>query len=472
MMPDTRIYRAGRKEAYTPIIVNALICSAVVLLLFYATCFLDLAYSFIIKGVPFYDIWQAFYEKPIPLSDLAVAFLFLWLICVVLTIWRSWLRRQKVHAFDNEQYSKDHLTRMIQKRYQKRFWVSFALFSAIIMVLIVAFFLVKDSRIWYANDPFFSVLNTMKNLFPYAIICVWVGGAAILLFNQWRQSASDIIGLLDSIAQMQAGKEGDVIEVPENLVELKPVLQGMFDKSCEDRKVAHVAEQRKNDLIIYLAHDLKTPLTSVVGYLSLLNDSDSLSDEQRADYARIAREKALRLEDLIDEFFEISRFSLYEVELDKSAFSLNLLLMQLADEFFPLLDEQGKSIAIDAVEGIEIYGDAGRLARVFNNILRNALAYSSPESIIEIRAAISGGSVVVSVANQGETIPQHQLDQVFEKFFRLDEARATDSGGAGLGLAIAREIVVRHNGTITATSENGRTVFTVTLPYIPPSHAG
>ena len=133
----------------------------------------------------------------------------------------------------------------------------------------------------------------------------------------------------------------------------------------------------------------------------------------------------------------------------------------------------------EAGRPIQVYADAGKLARVFNNILKNAIAYSYPgtEIAIEVREAkqreaekaqagtgAGEGKVTVAISNHGKTIPGQRLEAIFEKFFRLDESRATDSGGAGLGLAIAREIVTLHGGTITAQSENEVTVFTVELP--------
>lgn len=402
----------------------------------------------------------------LPSESFIALFLFPWLIGLVLIAWYTWLHREEPDGVLPAGLSKEQLRKSIQKRYRGKFWISFGLLTAAVALAIVAFIVLKDSRIWYGDDPFFSFLATLKNMFPYVIVAAWLGGTIILLFSQWRQSASDIVALVDSIEQMQTGTEGSRIEVPGNLPELGPVLQDMFDESCKDKRVAREAEQRKNDLILYLAHDLKTPLTSVIGYLNLLNDSRELTDAQKEEFARIAWEKSLRLEDLIEQFFEISRFSLYDIELERSAFSLNLLLMQLVDEFYPLLQEQGREVALEIDGTIEITGDAGRLARVFNNLFRNAIAYSHPGSTIYIRAYCRGNEACISFINSGDDISEQQLGQIFEKFFRLDEARATESGGAGLGLAIAREIVTKHGGMIQATSSGGETVFTVVLPRV------
>nr|WP_246517623.1 vancomycin resistance histidine kinase VanS [Clostridium aciditolerans] len=227
---------------------------------------------------------------------------------------------------------------------------------------------------------------------------------------------------------------------------------------------AQQAEQRKNDLVMYLAHDIKTPLTSVIGYLSLLDEAPDMPTEQKVKYVRITLEKAYRLENLINEFFEITRYNFQTMTLERETIDLYYMLIQMTDEFYPLLEPHGKQAVIHADENMTIYGDPAKLARVFNNILKNAVAYSNDNSIIDISAEVQQNNVVISFRNTGKTIPKEKLSYIFEKFFRLDEARTTNTGGAGLGLAIAKEIVTLHGGTISAESSNGITVFTVTLP--------
>lgn len=222
--------------------------------------------------------------------------------------------------------------------------------------------------------------------------------------------------------------------------------------------------QRKNDLITYLAHDLKTPLTSVIGYLNLMQEAPDMPAEQRAKYTAITLEKAERLEKLINEFFEITRYNLQQITLEKRKIDLYYMLVQMADEFYPMLQPKGNTIILHADENIYLWGDSEKLARVFNNILKNAVAYSDPDSVIEIFVSVTQGWVTLIFENSGETIPAEKLNQIFDKFFRLDEARNSDTGGAGLGLAIAKEIVLLHGGQITAESKARKTRFLVTLP--------
>ena len=222
--------------------------------------------------------------------------------------------------------------------------------------------------------------------------------------------------------------------------------------------------RRKDDLVTYLAHDLKTPLASVVGYLSLLQEAPDLPEEQRVRFTGVAVEKAHRLDALIEEFFDITRFDFHDIVLTRGYIDLGLMLAQVADEFYPALTEQHKQVEVEAPSGLTVLMDGDKMARVFNNVMKNALAYSYENSTIRISAERTGDSVVVRFTNQGDPIPEAKLKVIFDKFYRLDAARATNHGGAGLGLAIAREIVSAHDGTIACNSTPERTVFTITLP--------
>ncbi len=222
--------------------------------------------------------------------------------------------------------------------------------------------------------------------------------------------------------------------------------------------------RRKDDLVTYLAHDLKTPLASVVGYLSLLEEAPDLPVEQRARFTGIALDKAHRLDALIEEFFDITRFDFHDIVLTRGYVDLALMLAQVADEFYPILTEQGKRVEVAAEPGLTVLIDGDKMARVFNNVMKNAVAYSYEGSTIKVDARRAGKVVRVRFENQGDPIPAPKLQVIFEKFYRLDAARATNRGGAGLGLAIAKEIVGAHGGSIACESTPEHTVFTIELP--------
>lgn len=262
-----------------------------------------------------------------------------------------------------------------------------------------------------------------------------------------------------------------LIEHPENVANLDGTfleVEGAINRvRNRERQVADALRdeaRRKDDLVTYLAHDLKTPLASVVGYLSLLEEAPDLPQDLRARFTGIALDKAHRLDSLIEEFFDITRFDFHDIVLTRGYVDLSLLLAQVADEFYPILTDQGKQVEVDSPASLIVLIDGDKMARVFNNVMKNAIAYSYEGSTIRIFAEQTSDSVVVRFENQGDPIPAPKLGMIFEKFYRLDAARATNRGGAGLGLAIAKEIVSAHGGTISCASTPEATVFTIELP--------
>jgi two-component system sensor histidine kinase VanS len=275
------------------------------------------------------------------------------------------------------------------------------------------------------------------------------------------------VGYIEDIAAASAElvrQDEEDIRLPAELREIEDRMNQIKKTALRNEREAREAEQRKNDLVVNIAHDIRTPLSSVIGYLSLLDEASDMPAEQRRKYTGITLEKAYRLEQLINEFFEITRYNLQQIRLEKEPIDLYYMLVQMIDEFYPILSGNGNKAVLRADENLSVCGDAVKLARVFNNILKNAAAYSDPGTEIAIVAEEQGNQVTVSFANRGITIPPEKLEALFEKFFRLDEARTSNTGGSGLGLSIAREIISLHGGTIEAKSENRQTVFTVLLP--------
>ena len=250
--------------------------------------------------------------------------------------------------------------------------------------------------------------------------------------------------------------------------ELLPIERKMnLAKHAIDRQKSDVllAEQKKNDLVMYLAHDLKTPLASAISYLSLMRDEKQLSEELREKYLSIALAKSERLEDLINEFLEIARYSLSTISLQYGEINLTRLLEQLVYEFQPVLEQKSLTCRLIAADDILLHCDGDKMQRVFDNLLRNAVNYSYDGTEITIEVENAGDSVTLRFSNHGGTIPQEKLERIFEQFYRLDTGRG--SSGSGLGLAIAKQIVTLHKGTISATSKDGLTAFTVVLPVSP-----
>jgi len=311
-----------------------------------------------------------------------------------------------------------------------------------------------------AYDLYSQIFRNYEDWFIFLFIA-FVFFVLLRLYLGWFTGYFEEI---DSRMDVLTGKKDGEISLSQELYPIErkmTLLQYRMEKQKNDMRVS---EQRKNDLIMYLAHDLKTPLASVIGYLNLLRDEGEISEELREKYLSISLGKAEHLEELIDEFFEIARYNLSNITLQYDKINFSRLLEQLTYEFEPMLREKDLTITLDAGEDIMLNCDADKLQRVFDNLLRNAVLYSFRGTEIVVTAKIQKYALIVKVENHGDTIPEEKLERLFEQFYRLDAARSTDSGCAGLGLAIAKQIVELHNGTITAKSGNEIIAFTVTLP--------
>ena len=351
---------------------------------------------------------------------------------------------------------------------------SAAALSAISIVLLV-YYLVWQERIGDWIVRFLSYMGLDKNeafwfyhsnfrqnksaFFAVAIVLIFL--VLLRLLFMW------FTRYLESINQGIDKLLADDNEPLKLLPEMEPMemkLNSVKRTLWQRKQDSLLAEQRKNELVMYLAHDIRTPLTSVIGYLNLLEEAQGMPPEQQAKYLRITLDKANRLERMVNEFFEITRYNSQQISLSETSIDLYYMLVQIIDEHSPALSAHGNTVVQDADEELHLLGDSEKLARVFNNLLKNAVAYSYPDTEILISAKKVEGIAVISFENRGKTIPAPQLKNIFQKFCRLDDARESYTGGTGLGLAIAREIVLLHGGTIEASSFEERIIFTVRLP--------
>ena len=288
--------------------------------------------------------------------------------------------------------------------------------------------------------------------------------SCLIYYGSAKKKSRQIMNRISNAMRQVLISDQTLPVLPRGYDEFKLQLMQLKEMEQHSRQLAQAEMQRKNDLITYLAHDLKTPLASVIGYLCLLNEAPDMPETQKEKYTGITLQKAYRLEELINEFFDITRFNLQSLVLNKSKIDLSLMLRQMADEFYPMLIPKGRKAVVHVPENLILTGDADKLARVFNNILKNAIAYSYENSVIDISAMQQDRNVVITFTDHGEPVPAQKLSTIFEKFYRLDSSRSSNTGGAGLGLAIAKEIITAHDGTITVESNAERTVFTVKIP--------
>lgn len=355
-------------------------------------------------------------------------------------------------------YRRSHITRRIILQY----FITMAAFIAVLIIGVLVCQWVCESRIWYENDITYERLKFIKdNIIAISCIIIIIGGTIIT--NIFIVRLLKYIDEIVAAAKQLTSPAEQEISLRGTLFEIEQELNLSRERALRNSELAKEAEKRKNDLIMYLAHDLKTPLTAVVGYLTLLRDEPELSPGLKAKYTGIALEKALKLEELINEFFEITRFNLTNITLDLHRINLSRMLEQICDEFTPILAQKGLIWETEIPKNIQLLCDPDKLERVFDNLIRNSINYSYENTPIWLKLQQDGGYVIIVVENRGKAIPKEKLNRIFEQFYRLDSSRNSETGGTGLGLAIAKEIVKLHNGDIRAESEGERIRFIVRL---------
>lgn len=359
----------------------------------------------------------------------------------------------------NERDYKKSITLSILRKFILSLGGFFLAFFAIFLV----FKNILSSFIWYGDEPLYGLLKVIEENIIGIFILLLLVGFFILLAYYWNKTLGYLKMIMSAMENVY-NDETYLVKLPPELREIENRINEIKINIQKNKYAAKEAERRKNDLIIYLAHDLKTPLTSVIGYLTLLKDEKEISSKLREKYTDISLEKAQRLEDLINEFFEITRFNLTDIKLEKTKVNLTMMLEQLLFEFKPMLKEKNLEYSLNLEKGIMFSCDPDKMQRVFDNLLKNAVNYSFENSNINITLKKNNDKINIDFVNNGHTIPKEKLDCMFEQFYRLDSSRRTNSGGAGLGLAIAKEITKLHKGTISAESKDDTISFHITLP--------
>lgn len=345
-------------------------------------------------------------------------------------------------------------------------WLISFLALSIVYFIFVYFGVAIFKRIYYEhilNQISRDLETFISEYYVLFFAAIYVILVIILTLHFMLKAAGYVEKSYKAVSNLTAEKR-ESIHYPKMMDGFKMKVLEVENELLFKERAAREAEQKKNDLIVYLAHDLKTPLTSIIGYLTLLQESPDLPAQHRAKYTGITLDKAYRLEQLINEFFDITRFNLQSVVLEHNRVDLSMLLNQIVEEFYPVFAQKNITVKTSIAPNITLIADADKLARVFDNLLRNAVNYSYSDTQLRLFAKADEQYAYICVRNTGDEIPREKLDLIFEKFFRTDSARGTQNGGAGLGLAIAKEIVELHHGTISANSNREFTDFIVTLP--------
>jgi len=304
-----------------------------------------------------------------------------------------------------------------------------------------------------------------------AVIGVMIGPALSTFFdNLYRQTNSEFwfntFYMLSTNRVIFVTVGCIIIFVPALGWIIQPFLKIYTDINEElkrSQNVAKEAEQRKDDLVVYLAHDIRTPLTSVLGYLELLHENKDLPEVQREKYTDTALRKAKRMQSLVEELFEITRYSITQLELEKTEVNLSMMLTQLVEEVRPVFEQRNIETEVSLDEIPLSFIDSEKMARSLENVLYNAAFYTPPGGKITVSLDKTDEKTRIRFSNTGSEIPPEKLARIFEKFYRGEEARQSETGGSGLGLAIAKNIIQAHGGAITAESKDKITTFTILI---------
>ncbi len=305
---------------------------------------------------------------------------------------------------------------------------------------------------------FFQIFVTILVLLVIALVVFWR-----LYRRKRRFELNHIIEGLVYISQgnyeyrIQGVYSDDMKEVVNNI-------HMMVDHTVETLEEERRMEESKDELISNVSHDLRTPLTSILGYLALIETNQFKSEEEARKYVSIAYQKALQMQSLVNDLFEYSQVSQSSNAISMVNFDLVQLMEQLVAEFEWQASQAEMAIEFECQqESIIMKADPEKLVRVFTNIIANALKYGSDGNLIKIEMAARSPQVYIRISNNGEPIPQRSLGHIFERFYQ-DEKSRTDQKGSGLGLAISKSIVDQHGGHISAYVTEGWTHFVISLP--------
>lgn len=304
------------------------------------------------------------------------------------------------------------------------------------------------------------VLYVLLGIVFFSVSFLWMQRRTIHTLSQLSQ-AVERIAEGDLEHELEPLGEDELGRVAESINRMQREIKQLMEAE-------RASEKSKNELITNVAHDLRTPLTSIRGYLDILNKSSGqLSAEQRQKYLAIVDKKTRRLQELLESLFDFTKLSYGHLSMKLGELDIVRLLGQLLEENYPNFAKQGLSYEFTTTaDQLVLRADGNLLARLFENLLSNAIKYGAEgkKVIVRLRTQSRQDCVEVDVINYGHVIPEQELPLIFEKFYRLERSRSLQTGGTGLGLAIVKDIAEMHGGSVQVRSDYNGTVFTVTLP--------
>lgn len=315
--------------------------------------------------------------------------------------------------------------------------------------------------------------NFQENFFlGYTLVFLALGLAFVFWRIYRRYRSVQLQNILRDLRYVSEGHYEYTI-ADTHLSSMQPIVDSinrLVDNAVEAMDEERRIEQSKDELIANMSHDIRTPLTSIIGYLGLLSGGMYDSQEQHDHYVQIAYTKAQQMQRMVNDLFEYTTVSHYDASLSVSNVSLVRLLEQLLVEFEMEAAEAGRELELVAPpdDDVTIPVDPEQLVRAFMNLITNAFKYGGKGKFVRVTVAPAGKMVRITVANDGNKIPPKELNQLFQRFYRGDKARSEPATGSGLGLAITESIVYLHQGKLWAESDDVSTRFIMELPKAGP----
>ncbi|WP_155287335.1 sensor histidine kinase [Lacticaseibacillus zhaodongensis] len=312
----------------------------------------------------------------------------------------------------------------------------------------------NSSHLWSWQHLFIFLM-----IFADAIVVYW------RLIRRYRQmQMRHVISELHYIAEGHLNHRIQLAVNPD-LQRVVTSINALVDSTVRSMEEERKIESSKDELITNVSHDIRTPLTSIIGYLGLIEDNQASSEADARKYVHTAFLKAKQMKVLVEDLFEYTKVRSTTTKLTTDKFDMAAMLEQLAASFELEGQKQGLEFEVQANPNpLMMEADTEKLGRVFNNLIVNAFKYGHGAKHIYLTAKQEGDEVEVRVANDGEQIPNQSLSQLFDRFYRVEESRSKATGGSGLGLAIAQSIVRLHGGYIYAESTPELTSFVMHLP--------
>ena len=305
----------------------------------------------------------------------------------------------------------------VSKQFIRKYLTQIVIYTVGISAVAAISYLICRRRVWYGNETWYSLLHFVNENLVSTFLFTLLFGCVVISCIHFRRIAKMLEMVTQAVDDLYANRI-NFVRLPAELHEVEKTLNQIINQVQESSRIAKEAEQRKNDMVVYMAHDLKTPLTSVIGCMTL----------------------------------------------NYSVVNMQVMLEQILYEFKPLFLRKEMTYELELAPSLMVSCDVEKMERVFDNLIKNAINYSYEKSVLYLSLQANGeNGMKVVVKNKGKTIPKEKIDRIFEQFFRLDTARNSETGGSGLGLAIAKQIVELHGGKISCESENETITFVLEI---------